>query len=471
MSTYTHALATNQFGCAAFIVDATASNGTHTTITSALAAAVSGQTIFIKPGTYTENLTLKAGVNLTAFECDGITPNVTIVGKCTFTAAGVVTMSGIRLQTNSDFCLSVTGSAASVVELLSCYINAANNTAIQFTSSSASANIVLQECQGNIATTGITFFSASSAGTVIIQGGLFANTGNSTTANSFASTGTLQLQFVANFQSALAISSTCSFSINNSRINTASLNIVAIAHTSTSALNTLYHSELESGTAAAMTIGAGATVVVDFLGVGSSNAAVLSGAGIIKYGLITYTSTGSTNTVGTQTALTTQPAFGGGGTFVKQVRASTTTAGSTTTVIPYDDSIPQIGEGAEVLTVSITPANTNNILVIEYNFMMTCVANNAGSRQFSSAIFQDATANALYAQLDFQTFEGQTATNAGIAVSGRFYMTAGTTSATTFRLRVGPAVNTYTYYWLSNVGSALFSTVNPAVITVSEYSA
>ena len=117
--TFTHALSTNNYGPAKFIVDASAANGTHTTIAAALTSASSGDTIFIRPGTYTENLTLKAGVNLCAFDCDDLTPNVTISGKATFTAAGTVTISGIRLQTNSDFLLAVTGSAASIVHLKS----------------------------------------------------------------------------------------------------------------------------------------------------------------------------------------------------------------------------------------------------------------------------------------------------------------------------------------------------------------
>jgi len=56
----------NNYGTAKLIVDATAGSGNYTTIAAALAAASSGQTIFIRPGTYTENLTLVAGVNLTS---------------------------------------------------------------------------------------------------------------------------------------------------------------------------------------------------------------------------------------------------------------------------------------------------------------------------------------------------------------------------------------------------------------------
>lgn len=171
----------NNFGTAKWIVDAVAGQGTHTTIASALTESSSGDTIFIRPGSYTENLTLKAGVNLAAFTCDAFTPNVTIIGKCTFTSAGTVTISGIRLQTNSDNFLAVTGSAASIVNLYDCYLNMTNATGITFSSSSSSAIIHFQNCNGNMATTGIALFSHSSSGRLNFYYCHITNTGSSVT--------------------------------------------------------------------------------------------------------------------------------------------------------------------------------------------------------------------------------------------------------------------------------------------------
>ena len=90
--------------------------GTHTTIGAALSAASAGTTIFIKPGTYTENPALVAGVNLTAWLTDADSGTVIINGKCTFSSAGTVIISGIQLLTNSDYFLSITGANASVVQ-------------------------------------------------------------------------------------------------------------------------------------------------------------------------------------------------------------------------------------------------------------------------------------------------------------------------------------------------------------------
>src|SRR6185503_17737268 len=116
-------ISTGTFTTAKWIVSSDITQGTHTTIAAALTSASSGDTIFIRPGTYTENLTLKAGVALCAYVCDAFEPNVIISGTCTFTAAGTVSISGIRLQTNNAALLAVTGSAASIVFLNLCFLN------------------------------------------------------------------------------------------------------------------------------------------------------------------------------------------------------------------------------------------------------------------------------------------------------------------------------------------------------------
>jgi len=148
--TFTHALSTNNYGPSKFIVDASAANGTHTTLPSALASASSGDTISIRPGTYTGNFSLKGGVNITAFGSDSSlngTGKVIIQGTCTLSEAGTVTISGVQLQTNSAAALAVTGSAASVVNLQNCYLNFTNNTGITYSSSNSSSAINIQNIQ------------------------------------------------------------------------------------------------------------------------------------------------------------------------------------------------------------------------------------------------------------------------------------------------------------------------------------
>src|SRR5579871_5213527 len=126
----TQANAINYFSPTKWVVSKTSGEGTHTTIASAISSASSGDTIFIMPGTYTENITAGVGINLTAFDCDAFTPNVTISGTLTLSSAGTVSVSGVNLKTNSAAALAVTGSAASIINLTNCNINCSNNTGI-----------------------------------------------------------------------------------------------------------------------------------------------------------------------------------------------------------------------------------------------------------------------------------------------------------------------------------------------------
>ncbi len=78
------------------------------------------------------------------------------------------------------------------------------------------------------------------------------------------------------------------------------------------------------------------------------------------------------------------------GTIIQEVIATTNAYTSHTTVIPYDDTIPQIGEGDLLLTASITPSSTSN------HVNVTAIVNlNAGNGEASAAVFRGAGANAI----------------------------------------------------------------------------
>lgn len=435
-----------------------ADGANYTTIQSAIndaQGAGGNQTIFIQPGTYTENFTLPIGINLAAYDCDATTPNVTIVGTITVSGAGTVSISGIQLQTNSAPLLTVSGSVASVVILSNCFFNITNNTGISFTSSSASAQIVIRLSRGNITSTGIALFTSTSPGQLAFNYTNFGNSGGSTTAST-TSSGSIDL-FQCGFQSPFSSSSTGAYTISYTNLNTSNINATCLTTAGTGS-SVIEYSDFVAGTASTLSIGAGTTVRVQGqCRFDSSNANAITGAGTIIYSLLTYTGSSSTNNVTTQTLYPSQPAIG---TFIKQVRASTTTAGSTATALPFDATIPQITEGAEILTVAITPTNTNNILVIEAQGWFATAGGNGGGL----ALFQDATANALAASVT------QVGINTTLGTI-RFYMTAGTTSATTFRLRGGYASGA-TFYWLqTNLGTNVYSTASIVTLTVSEYSA
>lgn len=310
---FTHGLATNRYGEADLIVDADPSRGTHITLASAMAAATSGQTIFLRTSV-TENVTITPGVNISAWQGSPLnTPSIT--GTLTMTGAGTSTISGINLITNSNFAIAVTGSAASILYINNCYLNCTNNTGVSFTSSSASSTISMNDTGGNLATTGIALFAHSGAGTLSINHGLgFANTGNSTTANTISGTGSL-ISFHTFFSNPTTTSSTATF--NGQYTTFLAPNATAFTHNSTTTSGANFCA-FNGGTGSAISIGAGATLRLDNAQIISSNTNIITGSGTLVYGILT--STGSSNGINVTTlspfvnifgfnSSTTQPAF------------------------------------------------------------------------------------------------------------------------------------------------------------------
>lgn len=111
-----------------------------------------------------------------------------------------------------------------------------------------------------------------------------------------------------------------------------------------------------------------------------------------------------------------------------------TTYSSTGTAIPNDDTIPQNTEGAEWATVTITPTNASNRLRIEAS---AGLISTSGTLNVTGALFQDSTANALAAAQVVTTAAGYT-----YPLNVTHEMAAGTTSATTFKFRMGPVSGT-----------------------------
>lgn len=132
-----------------------------------------------------------------------------------------------------------------------------------------------------------------------------------------------------------------------------------------------------------------------------------------------------------------------------------------TTLIPADDTIPQITEGIEFMTQAITPKSATNILIIDaFAFVSHSV-----TTEIIGALFQDATAGALSAASVYQV------TGLGeVNLRVRYKMVAGTTSSTTFRLRVGGA-NAGTTTFNGSSTNRRFGAIDKSSITIMEYKA
>ena len=119
----------------------------------------------------------------------------------------------------------------------------------------------------------------------------------------------------------------------------------------------------------------------------------------------------------------------GSGAVVQVVNTQAGAVASGTTVIPLDDTIPQKTEGDEYVTRAITPTNSSSKLRIDV------VMNLEGSvaAWITAALFQDSGNDALAASTFLNAFAG----SGGGCVAFTHYMTAGTTSSTTFKVRAG----------------------------------
>lgn len=145
------------------------------------------------------------------------------------------------------------------------------------------------------------------------------------------------------------------------------------------------------------------------------------------------------------------------GAVIQSVAATYASNADLSTAIPNDDTIPQNTEGTEIVTVSITPTSASSTIEIEFRGMGAA----SGSANLVAALFKDSGANAL-------------AASTGIAGSvnlpgpiGIIYQeSAGSTSARTYKIRVG--ANTGTCRLNGTTTGRLYGGTSAATLVVRE---
>jgi hypothetical protein len=136
-----------------------------------------------------------------------------------------------------------------------------------------------------------------------------------------------------------------------------------------------------------------------------------------------------------------------------------TTNADIATAIPQDDSIPQVGEGTQILSVTITPKSATNRLRI--SFRGTVSASQVTS--CACALFRDGAANAKAAS---NLTIASAAYTANLALV--FEESAGSTSSTTYTLRVGPGAGTMRLN--GNTSSREYGGAQRATLVIEELS-
>lgn len=132
------------------------------------------------------------------------------------------------------------------------------------------------------------------------------------------------------------------------------------------------------------------------------------------------------------------------------------TTGST--IMPIDNTIPQITEGTEFMSLAITPTSATNKLLITVNAVLAP----STSDWITGALFQDSSTDAIASWSAYQSEAGGTAN-----CNFNHYMTAGTTSETTFKFRAGQGLAGTTYI-NGNSGGGFFNGTCASTMTITE---
>ncbi len=147
--------------------------------------------------------------------------------------------------------------------------------------------------------------------------------------------------------------------------------------------------------------------------------------------------------------------------FWQEIVTETFTSATGTTLVPWDDTIPQITEGDQYLTATITPKRTTSQVIIRVVFNYA----HSTADQITLALFQGATTGAIAAASNWASAGGNPQQ---ITLTHRI-STIGTLSATTFTVRAGPnAGGTLTFNGAG--GARKLGGVNASSITIEEVS-
>jgi hypothetical protein len=141
------------------------------------------------------------------------------------------------------------------------------------------------------------------------------------------------------------------------------------------------------------------------------------------------------------------------------VVATSNTPATTTSIIPYDDTIPQNTEGAEFLTATITPTNSTSNLIIEFD-AWGATSNLDG---FVLALFRDSTVDAIQARI-LVIPTG----NYSVHLILRAVVSASSTSSTTFKIRYGPSDGSTACMLRTGLVTSVFGGSDSATLTVTE---
>ncbi len=144
---------------------------------------------------------------------------------------------------------------------------------------------------------------------------------------------------------------------------------------------------------------------------------------------------------------------------LQEVSVDTGANASGTTVIPYDDTIPQITEGDQYMSLAITPKSATSYLLVAVNAQFSIAT--AITASMIGAIFRDAGANAVGVGTHAP---GTVNIMSQLTVSAK--VASGSTAATTFTFRAGNSAGNSMRF--NGNASRLFGGVSSSSIRILE---
>jgi hypothetical protein len=315
-----------------YVVDPSATvglRGTYTTIQAAItAAAVSGGNVYIRPGSYTENLTLSNAVNLFGASGQGYMQQTNITGSITFSSVGRSSINNCALFSSTSDGINLSGAGAKTLTVQNCVLTqfAGSGTHYSIVCSASAGIIDINQCQLSTNTNGASFnisdgmvrfnnsILTNSGGNVStgptslnnqISGGTVFFNGSSVIADNVVSTGdgvsisggTLRA-LSSYFSGTINTSATGAVILNNCRMYTLTTTCLTVGGSGSSEA---YNCEFFSSTASAISIST--TLNLSNSVISSSNTNAITGAGTLNYSNLSFTGTSSLINTTTQVPL------------------------------------------------------------------------------------------------------------------------------------------------------------------------
>ena len=266
-------------------VHPTLGSGTHQTISAAITSASNTQSIYVAPGfTYTENLTISK--NITIFSGDSpIFANgfgqgaAVIVGQITISGSANVQLQNLLFENTTSSTSTLTYSSTGNSTIINCNFNNQNTLQTHITTTGLNLDIV--NCNFNGNSSSCQLFAASASSNIFRFFNCRTQVSNGYQTASTISSGILTIQN-CEFDCVISSSSTSSVHVLYTSVTNIGNNTFLTCGGTVSPSD-IISSSITTGTAAAVSISAGATCTIADTVINSTNANPITGLGTLNY--------------------------------------------------------------------------------------------------------------------------------------------------------------------------------------------